>query len=311
MSPRVVHFTCEEIVWECNSGFDCECGRLDVGDLFINRTFNKYHHLGDWPSDNPHTLTLEAQWGLAVGIYTSRNLTYDKDIFPALQGLAKIFAAAKNSDYLAGLWKDTLVCDLLWRINKAPQRRPKWRAPTWSWAAVSSEVCLEVGHRSLKILANATASVEPVGIDPFGELRSGRLIITGLAVKVRLSILNKNSAYIERTPALPDWPEGPVPFLGAFCRAHDVPETLYSADYDYSVRGPEFVPYGAKIELVLVAQSSDAHFFALVLKCVDENAQLFHRIARLHFRYSSGPTKKCSEPLGPFKDAETKTFTVI
>ena len=172
-------------------------------------------------------------------------------------------------------------------------------------------MCLGRGHRSRKVLANATASVEPVGINPFSELRSARLIISGLAVKVRLSILNKNSGCIKRTPALPNWPEGPVPFLGAFCRAHDVPETLYSADYDYSIRGPDFVPYGAKIELILVAQLFDAHFFALVLKCVDENAQLYHRIAHLHFRYSSGPTKKCSEPLGPFQDAETKTFTVI
>lgn len=80
-------------------------------------------------------------WYQMVDNYTTSALTYSQDVFPALSGIAKVFAAKLQDEYVAGMWKTTLVSQLLWysRENSNPIRATvtPWRAPSWSWASRS------------------------------------------------------------------------------------------------------------------------------------------------------------------------------
>ncbi|RAL64229.1 hypothetical protein DID88_002121 [Monilinia fructigena] len=68
------------------------------------------------------------------------------DRLPALSGIAQYFdnymkGGVRGAQYLAGLWKDSLVKDLCWYVQVsenhcAPSRAKPYRAPTWSWASV-------------------------------------------------------------------------------------------------------------------------------------------------------------------------------
>lgn len=68
------------------------------------------------------------------------------DRLPALSGMAQYFDAymksgVRGTQYLAGLWRDSLVKDLCWYVQVsenhcAPARAKPYRAPTWSWASV-------------------------------------------------------------------------------------------------------------------------------------------------------------------------------
>jgi hypothetical protein len=158
LSARVVHFG-DEVVWECAQVTKCECGHFP-----LNSTEYDNRGLGPiWSGMNPdigesypqygrkrahlaalHTRPelLQHRWYDMVGQYTRRKLTYDSDIFPALAGLAKQMMVVRKSSYLAGLWKDSMSVDLLWRCRcPSDYSRPReWRAPTWSWAASKSPV---------------------------------------------------------------------------------------------------------------------------------------------------------------------------
>jgi hypothetical protein len=91
-------------------------------------------------------------WQHTVSDYSCLQLTMDKDIFPAISGIAQQQQRARGSNYLAGLWEDTLTTDLMWHTPAGidfpwtPHRdmyvpRPtKWRAPTRSWASIKSPV---------------------------------------------------------------------------------------------------------------------------------------------------------------------------
>jgi hypothetical protein len=116
LSPRLLHFVGEELVWECGASVDCECGAEDLENKFehprISNDDDEDHnsYVGHVSS---HPYHLRA-WMQIVTDYTALSLTEARDIFPALSGIAKVYAAQTGDEYIAGLWKSTLVSNLLW-----------------------------------------------------------------------------------------------------------------------------------------------------------------------------------------------------
>jgi hypothetical protein len=60
-----------------------------------------------------HTDYISILWQRTVSDYSCLQLTMEKDIFPALSGVAQLQQHAKGSRYLAGLWEDNLIADLM------------------------------------------------------------------------------------------------------------------------------------------------------------------------------------------------------
>jgi hypothetical protein len=85
-----------------------------------------------------------------VEAYSTMRLTKASDKLPVIAGLASEIAhEQQNTRYLAGLWSDSLLTDLLWFVlhneyhePEASYRRNQWRAPSWSWASIDAEVTL-------------------------------------------------------------------------------------------------------------------------------------------------------------------------
>ena len=91
---------------------------------------------------NPEKLDAAENWHRVIEQYSSLSLTKQTDRLPALSGLA-IRSSPVLGEYLAGLWKHSLVSDLLWRINKLEHdivRPTEYIAPSWSWASVNGPV---------------------------------------------------------------------------------------------------------------------------------------------------------------------------
>lgn len=147
LSRRIIYFTEEELVWECTQHRVCECSRASpsAGGIYSLDSTKYAHHVAMTSMTIPH---LANQWRDMVVNYTMKNLTFDKDVFPALSGLAKEMQFHRpNSEYHAGLWSDSFVVDMLWRLKSpaytATVRPSDWRAPSWSWASVRSQVTYE------------------------------------------------------------------------------------------------------------------------------------------------------------------------
>lgn len=139
LSPRILHFCSQELMWECRSSRKSESGCSDqdfAGERVDHKTYP--------PIPYPKSVTnLRQLWYLTVQDYSRLQLTFEKDKLPALAALAEHMQGLRVGDrYLAGIWEKTLLLDLLWFVPSHPQSgRPEaLRAPTWSWPSARSEV---------------------------------------------------------------------------------------------------------------------------------------------------------------------------
>ncbi|KUJ23878.1 HET-domain-containing protein [Mollisia scopiformis] len=136
LSPRVVTYTCDQLLWECQTTTLTQRG-LPMESLHTSRL-----------PDNCSVGELQDRWQVLVTDYSARDLSFSTDKLPALSGLAQAFQAQLQDDeYLGGLWRSSLLDDLLWIHRpvdvgrRTVQGRPsEYRAPSWSWASVDGNV---------------------------------------------------------------------------------------------------------------------------------------------------------------------------
>lgn len=221
LSRRIVHFGHAEIVWECSRIAQCECSSFV--EVESSRSWSKITYAGmfDGPKyavrnaknlvrslRNPEHATTASRWQSLVQEYTWNKLTFEKDIFPAFSGMARHMSDKRKGGYLAGVWEDNILPDLLWRTPWMAKRPVQWRAPTWSWASVSAPVIYPLKtNPSVDLAANdegfstmeitnqddnsqeeswvvryatpISARCHNIGVDTFGQLSMAVLTIEG------------------------------------------------------------------------------------------------------------------------------------
>ncbi|KAK3304756.1 heterokaryon incompatibility protein-domain-containing protein, partial [Chaetomium strumarium] len=178
LSRRILHFGPEELAFECLESSTCQCSPITItttttttstdqlgAPAWYRNTLDRtarpkyYYALSTWQACEGER-ELRVCWRRLVEDYTRLQLTFEKDIFPAIAGMAQLMGKVRNgSKYVAGLWEDSLVKgDLLWHVQLPPSsptgdddtttsisegglektwmvRPTKWRAPSWSWAS--------------------------------------------------------------------------------------------------------------------------------------------------------------------------------
>ena len=134
LSRRILHYTKSEVVWECTTCMDCQCG--GVGSTSYEHLKCEFGSIDSAKVDGvENLLTL---WLKLVQNYTHRKLTKSRDKYPALSGLARRFAEKGAGTYLAGHWTSDLAQSLLWRPLMGYSRLEA--TPSWSWASFSGPV---------------------------------------------------------------------------------------------------------------------------------------------------------------------------
>ncbi|KAM7211285.1 chromosome transmission fidelity [Rhypophila decipiens] len=152
LSSRILYFSRQELIWDCQEVRKCECG--NVGDARSHELDRRkfYKLVSDQQSPENRARDHAELWRTMVREYTAHSLTYLSDMLPAIQGLAVQMQRHRKSEYLAGLWRDTLIQDMCWRTtndhsrisnhNTSRARTPhnQQQAPTWSWVSVDSAI---------------------------------------------------------------------------------------------------------------------------------------------------------------------------
>ena len=142
------------------------------------------------------------KWLHWVNEYTETDLTRDSDRLVAIAGIAKSVQRILNwpeSDYLAGMWRQDLADDLLWRAAGVGTKIESYVVPSWSWASVKGEIYFHSSDdrdvvRKCLAIRILKSSVVPVN-GAMGPIKDGRLTIQGPLYRVPLlepdvSILN-------------------------------------------------------------------------------------------------------------------------
>jgi Heterokaryon incompatibility protein (HET) len=205
MSPGNLHFTRNQIFWECRESLACETFptgiplELDIPSLkgemaralgtssFLDqrKVFIPQIHL-DWLNLSP----LKA-WKSIVEHYTSSTLSYRTDKLVAIGGLARMVQMILKSEYFAGLWQEGFADQLLWYKDPPPTAKEslEYVAPSWSWAASNSR-CKFAGRpqgvKTYPILDIIEINLEHVSENLFGQVTTGYLKVTSKLAKAKL-----------------------------------------------------------------------------------------------------------------------------
>lgn len=227
LSPRALIFTSETLQ------FRCRTATHNVGDSYYEPKHERrlpdmlFHSTP--PRLEPGTkgwLSVHAGWTTLVKDYTRRTVGVPSDKLVACGALAQEFQRVLSSDYLVGLWRTSLLHDLLWSVdefaNVQTSRPAAFRAPSWSWAAINGEVLTWDARprNTANEYEHWTAIAEVVHCEvtpevpdlPFARVTGGSLVLRAPAMRcaVRSGTHGLSCIPVPYRPRERDW-EGGVP----------------------------------------------------------------------------------------------------
>ena len=186
LSRRVLHFTAQDLVWECRHTARCDCGTVDI--LYPDHTHrNTFEVLTDGDTDKFYIIFT---WMELVLQFSFADLSKETDVFPALAGLASEFSDKSLGTYCAGLWEHSLPVALCWHTGQAWSeettnvRPSEYVAPTWSWGSVQGTLYFDalynidcdwdrftVVSELVSVACNPSSGVELGHVQPGSHLR--------------------------------------------------------------------------------------------------------------------------------------------
>jgi hypothetical protein len=183
LSPRVVHFGSQQLLWECRNHEIREDSRpantnLDFldshGVFFKGATTQSYwsRRRLDISSSQLSLIvsdpdSIYQRWYRIAEEYSRRKLTYNTDKVAAIHGLAALFRGRTKDTYYSGLWGYDFQGGLLWRRGEySPENLNPISSeiPSWSWLRFNGPIIYKgawtrlflrdvLGHTSHLILA--------------------------------------------------------------------------------------------------------------------------------------------------------------
>jgi hypothetical protein len=137
--------------WRCNHGTRSD-GGFYAEDMWSGEAERKVTAFlvssaagsSEVPGDgHEHALSLMdmnrlyKSWYALVGHYSRLQMSVEADKLRAIDGIASEMGRLTRSPFVAGLWANNLLHDIMWRTKiglEALSRPKEWRAPTWSWS---------------------------------------------------------------------------------------------------------------------------------------------------------------------------------
>lgn len=184
LSTRMIHFTTDEIIFECRSEQRFQNNARLQTMMGLAYRFAACH-------DN-----MEYNWKSLVADYSSRELSYESDRLPAISGVASEIKALTNDTYIVGLWRQWLQSDLLWSSlwgpdgSTPPLGKADETLPSWTWASVTAKVafeytfCEQSGDHTAVTFENV--DFVPLTSNPYGYAKKASITVTGSLVPATL-----------------------------------------------------------------------------------------------------------------------------
>lgn len=137
LSRRILHFTSDQIFWQCREYFLSE--DFTVFDGTNGKVGLSPYGLGFIPDTdicekNPHDRM--EMWHSWIEDYSKREFTVEEDRLAALAGLIQYYQISTKDIPLVGLWASTLHQDLAWAVDDPASTRRVTGLPSWTWLSV-------------------------------------------------------------------------------------------------------------------------------------------------------------------------------
>ena len=193
LSRRVLHFSNQQIFWECHELNACETFPKGLEPMVpdISIGFKNLH------TACTSEMRLAPQWERVTRAYTRAALTKTTDKIIALAGIADEMQSVLSDKYLAGLWARNLPEQLVWQVvgdKEKASRPPSYRAPSWSWLSIDAAVEPASTFNDSVLVEILSANVEPVPGRESSHIKTGFIRLRGVLTNAtwRRSSLGSN-----------------------------------------------------------------------------------------------------------------------
>jgi hypothetical protein len=314
LARRNISFTRDMVYFECAKELGCEL--VDTSHVIVRNANHSslFQELGFRFGCLKNTQvkmlvtlkTLTPQiapvvWRSVVEFYSTGQLTVPGDKLAALSGLARAIHNITGSGYLAGLWTERLELGMLWSVASTQPfpvtRRPDYRAPSWSWAALDSKISYyhldrishSTGWWSMVDLIDNSAT--PTGNDIFGRIRHASIRLSAwlfplmASPKYRASRPDPKPGQMKRWKDLEAVSMSLADATAAYRTAWPEPDLRFSYDPETGVLHE--APFSECYALPLIAYTDERRrhcMLCLVLVAVTPSYGLYQRIGIMHIR---------------------------
>ena len=188
LSPRLLSFGTNEITWKCQSEaitkVPNEVKTSKALPIVVLNNVEKEQIKTNLQRDQINI------WHSIVEDYTRRELSVRSDYGRAISGIVSKLAACWNDEYLAGIWRRTLVANLAWRVEGCCF---PLKGPSWSWLSKLAKVSfLTVADIKLELVA---CRVLPSSELPYSGFSEGSLIARAACYVFRHGWAGKQAQY--------------------------------------------------------------------------------------------------------------------
>ncbi|KAF2182126.1 HET-domain-containing protein, partial [Zopfia rhizophila CBS 207.26] len=209
LPSRIVHYCRDQMYFECKAKIQSEDGFSFTNIFFsletlVRTQMIRHRDHGRPPNylnfsfrtlpDIKRGVRWNGGWLSLVENYSQRELTVAQDKLSAIAGIARILGERTQDRYFAGLWAAHFYEDLCWRVYAQDENysgttpvkgkilgkavRPSdYRAPSWSWASLDAPIRFVAMAYSLLVARVVKCEITPSGMDPYGKVKGGRLVI--------------------------------------------------------------------------------------------------------------------------------------
>ena len=211
LATRMLHYTKNEVVFECASSMSCECGALQDHDqdphLQARRTVltrpAQVPEKTASPRDHEDYTEDYKTWRDFMMEFSQKKITQRADGLPALAGLAvKWYQGPSTGRYLAGMWENDLLRSLAWVSHEEDQgQEHEHNVPSWSWLSAQRGVTWggnTMRDREYFVTINheRTACRPMTDLNPYGKVSWGHIFMTGRMMPVKISSINEQRSTV-------------------------------------------------------------------------------------------------------------------
>lgn len=198
LAQRVIHYTTQQVYYECNNGIVAEDGSSQSC---------RFSPINQGPEGQDVWGSRLKLWYDLVGEYGRRKLTRTTDKLPAISGLARIIGEKHEAQYLAGVWSDDIIFGITWGARGFHADNPpsEYVAPSWSWASYSGIAASWDRLYHVKNVAKVLGwNIEPKNkADPYGEVVDASLRIRAPITPLIPGIVHQLNATTDHRPRGP------------------------------------------------------------------------------------------------------------
>ena len=211
LSRRTIHFSKKQLDWQCKELFLSEDGLIQ-NDVFASFRQDYMHSQLDF-SDTDVALSY---WWMWVKDYSTRKITVRVDWVPAIAGITEYFSEETGLTPILGLWKESLVDDLAWAVDRTSsysdandsdtktqdttRRSAILNIPSWTWLRYETPIRK---IRTTGILLESHAKIQDAEVRWMETPLTSQIKSTKLTISAPL----KRLAFCRASPT-GDYPNG-------------------------------------------------------------------------------------------------------